>query len=115
MFWGVAVLSLMGLISLAVFTLRLPSPINRESLVRIQPGMTRTEVEAILGGMADRCVSHPGDRALGERNLFTAVWFADDFVIQITFDADNRVVSSFGVPVFTPRWYHRVWVWLHAP
>jgi len=84
--------------------------INTRSSRRIEIGMTRSEVEAILGGPAGDHRSpplRPPDEAIlaqlppGER------WQGDRHSVYVTFDAQDRVVAVTGFypGPMPPSWY----------
>ena len=78
----------------------------------LQRGMTRAEVETVLGGP-------PGDYYTQDRTRATSVlrplgpkppeWFYDDGYIVVYFGDDDRCVRASLVPL-RPRhtWYHRL-------
>jgi hypothetical protein len=96
--------------------------ISTHSSRRIEPGMTRGQVEAILGGPAgDYRTSppRPPDEALraplplppGER------WQGDRHSVYVTFDARDRVatVTRFYPGPMRPSWYLGLQEWVPLP
>lgn len=124
--WLLAALCLLLAADLGLLALRLsPSPINAASLDRIRPGMTRAEVEALLGGP-------PGDyRRRGavydalavvvpdgqpEADKYTSEgteeWLGDRMLIAVRFDRGDRVELAYGVLPDPPAWYRALRRWL---
>jgi hypothetical protein len=88
-----------------VWVLRSPTPITWANAAKIQPGMTLTEVEAILGGppRLDACgrVSYC---LTGVEGFDPAVprppqWASDEVLVMVYLDADQRVQRCVTVPV----------------
>jgi hypothetical protein len=95
------------------------TPISRENYDRIQPGMSRRDVEEILGRPGDyslrpakfsrvdeNSIRHATMPASGA-NAFRRRWATDTAYIQIDFDQFGRVASClFGTPVQDDRgWF----------
>jgi hypothetical protein len=106
----------------AVWCLLMPTPprISTYASRRIAPGMTRGQVEAILGGPAGDYRTpplRPADEALrtplppGDR------WQGDRFSVYVTFDAADRVVAvaGFHPSALRPSWYRALQEWAPLP
>ena len=100
-FWILAACSAVLLVSVAAFTLYPRRVLNVAGFSQIKNGMTTAEVEALLGGP-------PGDYRhrwckmwMTREELVTAiyaqgqVWFDDDNMFVIYFDASGKVAASF--------------------
>ena len=114
-------IGVLALLACAALLFLLPKPIDvtEASCGRIQPGMTRTEVEAILGGP-------PGDYETGKRGIVLdrygngvlmeegrmEEWGGDEGFLQIGFDENDsvlwtRFVSAGRRRTFIERWLRR--------
>ncbi|MBW3140123.1 outer membrane protein assembly factor BamE [Ferrimonas balearica] len=71
--------------ALAVLLLAGCSKLTQENYDKIEMGMSKTEVEAILGG-ADKC-----EQAMGTESC---VWGNDDKQIKVGFAGDNAVLFT---------------------
>ena len=109
----------LAFLACAAVQLVLPKPprISQASCDRIQPGMTRAEVEALLG-------APPGDYETGRRGIVLDLygsgvlmregrreeWGGDEGFIQVGFDEDERVLWKRFVP--TGRRWNVIERWL---
>ena len=89
---------------------------------RIVPGMTRGQVEAILGGPAGDYRTpplRPPDEALRAPLLLPAgeCWQGDRHSVYVTFDARDRVagVTGFYPVPLRPSWYRAAQEWVPLP
>jgi hypothetical protein len=112
-----------GLIVLAVGTWLLwpqPTAITEENYGKIRVGMTREEVEAILGGPAGR-YGFPGASIVQTHDAIDVPrlaecrylqWIDSRRMVGVQFDADHRVVGKdLGKVTPLPLW-RRPLVWL---
>lgn len=94
----------LAMVGLTAFLVATQDPINQTNLDRIQVGMTKKEVIAILGREGEPF----------ERFWLTDVWYGRKHSIMITFDlegqvADKDVLRSIGG---TPSIFERLRGWL---
>jgi hypothetical protein len=76
--------------------------ITRGNAAKIQPGMTRAEVEALLGGpagdyTAGRYAAAPEPVAVGGPSF--SEWLGEECSVMVSFDEEDRVVRSQVRPV----------------
>jgi outer membrane protein assembly factor BamE (lipoprotein component of BamABCDE complex) len=89
----------------AMWLLRSPTAITWANAAKVQPGMTLTEVEAILGGppRLDSCgrVSYclTGVEGFDPTVPRPPQWASDEVMVMVYFDADGRVQRCVPVPV----------------
>jgi hypothetical protein len=92
--------------------------VNRFMLV--QPGMTRAEVEALLGGPPGDYGFHQGGPVSevkaedwpADPNWTILTWFNDEAKLEIAFDAQGKVASKIRQPAFLrtpPKISWRYW------
>jgi hypothetical protein len=79
-----------------------PDRVTEENYDRIQHGMTRTEVEAILGSPGDyttgpTLVRYPDGRS-ARHSYVSDRWVTDSLVVYVSFDDSDRVWHSFTLP-----------------
>jgi hypothetical protein len=84
--------------------------ITRENFARLNTGMSRAEVEAILGPPGDYTTSPPGDMGeeivrdteTGERDapgVDGLLWIADAGIIEVTFDRAGQACRTVFAPL----------------
>ncbi len=118
---GLLTAGVLALLACAAAPVLLPKPIRitQASCARIQPGMTRTEVEAILG-------APPGNYETGRGGIVLDLygngvlmregrreeWGGDEGFIQVGFDDNDTVLWTRFVPAgrrwtFIEQWLRR--------
>ena len=110
---------------------RSTSPISRNNLDRIRIGMTRAEVEHLLGGHAgdypdegsmtwhdhsNDAIVWPAGKEQDARRLpvvHVHRWVAEVFAISVSFDEADRVVLAYGCYPVRKPWYDDFerWPW----
>jgi hypothetical protein len=109
-----AVLLTLLLAGVCLVTRDRPRAVNPTNASRIQRGMTRGEVEAILGGLSDlhQCGWGNSPNSMWRRD----VWAARDGVVTVWFDGSDRVTlksASFdpdrGQLAVALEWARRQW------
>jgi hypothetical protein len=120
----------LGLVLAAVAAWYLLAPVPRISSYysrKIQPGMTRAQVETILGGPPGDYRTAPfrlpDDQIIaqvpaGERWLPAGEqWQGDRFSVYVTFDAQGRVdkVTGFMPGPMPGSWYRALQEWMPLP
>jgi hypothetical protein len=107
---GMAVVATAG----AVAPWSQPDRITRENFARLNTGMSRAEVEAILGPPGDYTTSPLGDMGeaidhdaeTGERDapgVDGLVWVADAGIIEINFDRAGQACRTVFAPLTPPK------------
>src|SRR4051794_12517958 len=94
MFGALAVLLVVGLLVVSYWPTIPDSPINAANAAQIQPGMTRADVEAVLGGppgvygrnRVSYCFTGSTPSASD-----SVIWFGDELAIVVQFDSEDRV------------------------
>ncbi len=106
----------LGMIAAALWLLWPRTAITRENAARIQPGMTRADVEALLGGPARDDTTGPVARedppefappdAQGRRFRITLIdlrphleWHSDEVQVWVHVDAEGRVTDCRAFPM----------------
>ena len=94
-FWvlGVSTLSLLAL-GITIWLEWRPSAVTKENIDRIQPGMTRAEVEALLGGPPQhepggRLSYLDGDSVQADPIRGTADWVGNEWAVTVSFRDDQ--------------------------
>jgi len=88
--------------------------ITRVNFARLNTGMSRAEVEAVLGPPGDYTTSPPGD--MGEEVVQDAetgehdapgvdglLWIADAGIIEVTFDGAGQACRTVFAPLTPPK------------
>jgi hypothetical protein len=94
--------------------------ISTYSIRQIVPGMTRSQVEIILGGPAGdyrTAPLRPPDEDIRAQLPAGDCWLGDRHSAYVAFDAQDRVVnvtSFFPVPR-RPSWYRALQEWMPLP
>jgi hypothetical protein len=112
-----------GVVLLAVVTVVgqvIPRPrrpqVSREDFSRIEKGMSREEVEAIIGGPpGDYTTRYYFPPPLGSHYIRWQTWVGDGGMILVRFDEMGRVYGTEHFEVYLldkPSFYERVRVWL---
>ena len=106
--WGVLAVLIVFCTAGGVFLLWPKSKINQESFLQIQKGMTRHEVERILGGPS-RCEDGYSVTWVGQTGMPMVeedIWCGEKGAIIIVFDADRvsyTRISEKPAPLDQPR------------
>jgi hypothetical protein len=73
-----------------------PCPVTRGAYERIEPGMSRTEVEEILGGPPGDYRTRPTRVEEGPGSGFTwEGWWGDEGMVEVCFRGDSVLVTRF--------------------
>jgi hypothetical protein len=116
----VGVLGFVGIVLALLLFYRPVSRISTYHMARIQPGMTRAQVESILGGPPGDYrtppLRLPDDQMLAQLPAGEQ-WQGDRYSIYITFDAQGRVenVTGFMPGAMRESWYRALQQWLPLP
>jgi outer membrane protein assembly factor BamE (lipoprotein component of BamABCDE complex) len=126
--WLLVAACLIVAAGIAYLALRSSSPISAANLNKIRPGMSRGEVEALLGGPAgDYRRWHVVYNAVGvvvpegqpEADEYTSEgheeWLGDEMYIAVKFDRAGRVESAHGLRLAPGPWYRRLQRWVPLP
>ena len=91
--------------------------VTEENYKRIQTGMTKKEVVAILGGSADKLDPWTGFQPPGTpKARYGVTWWGSVMAIVVVFDDEDRVIAKWVQA--SPRkgsFFKRIWDWLHSP